>query len=42
MPSQAVLDKMAEQSLTGGWDIRRANVCADCWQAKSANGLCGC
>lgn len=41
-PSSAVLDAMAEQKLTGGFDTKRRNLCVRCNQYKSANGTCAC
>lgn len=37
-----LLDKIAEEKLTGGYDVRRSNVCTDCFVAKSKNGSCNC
>lgn len=42
MPSQATLDKIAEQSITGGYKIHKTGRCVSCFQAKSINGTCAC
>lgn len=42
MPPQAVLDKMADQKLSGGFKTYKSNICTECFTAKSVNGSCGC
>ncbi len=42
MPSQATLDKIAEQQLTGGYKIHKTGQCGSCFQVKSINGTCAC
>ncbi len=44
MPPQWVLDKIANQSITGGYKIgkKRANVCERCYSKRSVNGTCLC
>ncbi len=44
VPPQWVLDKIADQSITGGYKIgkKRANVCARCFTTRCANGVCLC
>jgi hypothetical protein len=37
-----LLDKIAEEKLTGGYDIRRSNQCPTCFEARSVNGTCAC
>ena len=39
-PPQWVLDRIAEESITGKYDT--SNVCGSCFQARSVNGTCGC
>lgn len=41
-PPQWVLDKIAEEKFTGGFDVTPKNICAGCFTAKSANGTCFC
>ena len=45
-PRQSVpgwlLDKIAEEKLTGNFNVRRSNQCLTCFQAKSVNGTCAC
>ncbi len=43
-PPQWVLDKIADQSITGGYKIgkKRANVCTGCYSTRSVNGKCLC
>jgi hypothetical protein len=42
MPPQWVLDKVAEESITGKYNVKRSNLCERCYQYRSANGTCGC
>jgi hypothetical protein len=37
-----LLDKAADEKLTGGFNTKRNNICAECFQARSTNGKCGC
>lgn len=37
-----LIDKLAEQKLTGGFNTRRSNICTKCFVARSANGSCNC
>ena len=41
-PPGFVLDREAEQKLTGGFNTRRSNRCGTCFTARSANGKCSC
>lgn len=41
-PSQKTLDAAAERAMTGGFNVRRKNICPTCHLARSANGTCGC
>lgn len=41
-PPQWVLDHLADQKLTGGYDVSPDNICSGCFQARSVNGECGC
>lgn len=41
-PPPWVLDKIADEKLTGGFDMRRSNQCKTCFQARSVNNACGC
>lgn len=42
MPPQHVLDKIADQKLSGGYKTYKSNICPNCFEAKSVNGSCGC
>jgi hypothetical protein len=45
MPPQSVLDRIADQKLSGGYKRIRngqSNVCGECFETKSVNGSCGC
>jgi hypothetical protein len=37
-----LLDKIADQKLTGGFNVRRSNQCPNCFEVRSANGTCSC
>lgn len=37
-----MLDRIAEQKLTGGYDTKPSNICDRCHLARSRNGSCGC
>lgn len=41
-PPSWVLDRLADEKFTGGYDVGPDNICGKCWQARSANGKCGC
>lgn len=41
-PPQAVLDKIADRQISGGYSLKRANLCDGCFTYKSANGECLC
>jgi hypothetical protein len=48
-PPEWLLDKIADEKLTGGYRIRpnrkgkvRNPVCPDCYEARSTNGSCMC
>jgi|tagenome__1003787_1003787.scaffolds.fasta_scaffold20807837_3 hypothetical protein len=41
-PSGDYLDRVAEQKLSGGFNLRKSNLCDRCWTYKSTNGKCGC
>lgn len=40
-PPPAVLDAIAERTITGGYRVDR-KACRECFQYRSANGSCGC
>lgn len=46
MPSQALLDRVADEKMTGNYRLRlkngQNNVCTECFETKSVNGSCGC
>jgi hypothetical protein len=41
-PPMWVLDKLAEEKLTGGFDTGRGNICPRCYMARCSNGSCNC
>ena len=42
MPPTWVMDRLAEEKITGGYDVSPSNICGECFMARSANGTCGC
>lgn len=42
VPHQSVLDRIAEETITGKWNVKRANRCPKCFTYRSANGECMC
>ena len=42
MPPGWVLDRIAERTITGGFNRRKSNRCPACFQCRSVNGACGC
>jgi hypothetical protein len=42
MPPMWVLDRIADEKFSGGFDVRKSNVCPNCFEARSVNGACGC
>jgi hypothetical protein len=41
-PGKDVLDAIADEKLSGGWNVTKKNVCPECNEAKSVNGTCSC
>lgn len=41
-PPQWLLDKIADEKLSGGFVTKRRNLCPTCHQYRSRNGMCGC
>ncbi len=41
-PAQWILDKIAEEQMTQGWNVRRSNICPGCRETCSVNGKCAC
>jgi hypothetical protein len=41
-PPQWVLDKIAEETITGRFNTKRDNRCPTCFMCRSANGSCNC
>jgi hypothetical protein len=37
-----LLDKIADEKFSAGYNIRRSNQCETCFEYKSANGSCSC
>jgi len=42
VPPQWVLDRMAEEKITGGYRTRKDNLCDRCHTYRSVNGACEC
>ncbi len=42
MPSQDLLDRTADEKMTGNWNVRKSNICTECFETKSVNGSCSC
>jgi hypothetical protein len=41
-PPGWLLDKIADEKLTGRFNVRRSNICPECHEARSVNGTCYC
>lgn len=41
-PPPWVRDMLEERKRTGGFSIKRSNLCPDCNMFRSVNGTCGC
>jgi hypothetical protein len=41
-PPKWLLDKIADEKLTGNFNVRRSNQCLICFEVKSVNGSCAC
>lgn len=41
-PPTHVLDRLAEESITGKFDTSPSNICGTCFTARSGNGECFC
>jgi hypothetical protein len=37
-----LLDKIAEERLTGRFNVRKSNLCPGCGEYRSVNGTCSC
>ena len=42
MPPSWVMDRIAEESLTGKYDVSPGNICPDCYTARAVSGSCFC
>lgn len=42
IPPAWVRDRLAEEALTGKFDVSRSNICPKCFLARCVNGTCGC
>ena len=42
LPAQATLDRIADQQLSAGFDVRKTNKCATCNTFRSVNNSCLC
>ena len=42
MPPQHVLDRLAEEGITGKYDVSPGNICPSCHTARSVVGSCLC
>jgi len=41
-PPQWVLDRIADETITGKYDVSPSNICPSCFTARSASGTCFC
>ncbi len=41
-PPSWVLDKMADEKRTGGYNVGASNLCGACFTYRSSNGACMC
>lgn len=41
-PPQYVLDRIAEESITGKYNVSASNICPECFMARSSSGTCFC
>ncbi len=41
-PPQHILDKIADDKISGGYKIGKKQICKSCNMAKYANGTCSC
>lgn len=41
-PPSWVLDRIAEEKMTGGFNVSASNICTDCFTARADNGTCYC
>jgi hypothetical protein len=41
-PSGDMMDRIADEKLTGKYNVSRKNRCDQCWTYKSTNGACNC
>jgi NADH:ubiquinone oxidoreductase subunit len=42
VPPQWVLDRIAEERITGKYNVRKSNLYDECHEYRSVNGTCGC
>lgn len=42
VPPSWLLDKLADEKLSGGYNTKRSNVCVSCFVARSSNDTCMC
>lgn len=42
MPPSWVMDRIAEESLTGKYDCSASNICPTCFTARAVSGDCFC
>lgn len=42
IPPAWVRDRLAEETLTGKFDVSPSNICPSCFLARCVNGTCGC
>ena len=41
-PPADLLDRIADEKLTGRFNVRKDNLCPDCKEYRSVNGTCSC
>lgn len=42
VPSASTLDRIAERQVSGGYVLKRSNLCPTCREYRAVNGTCGC
>lgn len=42
MPPQFVLDRIADEKFSGGFSLKKKNLCEKCFTYRSKNGECNC
>jgi hypothetical protein len=40
--NRAEADRLADKAFTGGYNLKKTNLCSECFTYKSENGTCNC